>query len=76
VIQLGETEAIKRSVEAELGVALIQGIAVEREVAAGNLYALRLRGGDDSRTYAYAHRYHHTLSSAANNLVKLLHTLQ
>jgi DNA-binding transcriptional LysR family regulator len=75
VIQLGETEAIKRSVEAGLGVALIQGIAVEREVAAGNLCALRLRGGDDSRTYAYARR-RHPLSTAANNLVDLLNTLK
>lgn len=73
VIQLGETEAIKRSVEAGLGVALIQGIAVQREVAAGNLRALRLKGGDDSRTYAYAQRSRHELSSAANNLVALLH---
>lgn len=75
VIQLGETEAIKRSVEAGLGVALIQGIAVEREVAAGNLVALRLHGGDDTRTYLYAHRQNHTLSSAANYLVALLHNL-
>lgn len=75
VIQLGETEAIKRSVEAGLGVALIQGIAVEREVAAGHLYALRLRGGDDSRTYVYAHRQTQTLSSAARNLIDLLQSL-
>lgn len=75
VIQLGETEAIKRSVEAGLGVALIQGIAVEREIAAGNLCALRLRGGDDTRTYQYAHRQHHALSSAASQLVELLHEL-
>lgn len=73
VILLGETEAIKRSVEAGLGVALIQGIAVEREITAGNLCALRLRGGDDSRTYAYARRHHHELSAAARNLVALLH---
>ncbi|MFN8421231.1 MAG: LysR family transcriptional regulator [Anaerolineae bacterium] len=72
VIQLGETEAIKRSVEAGLGVALIQRIAVEREVAAGHLHALRLRGGDDSRTYAYAYRQTQTFSSAARNLVALL----
>jgi DNA-binding transcriptional LysR family regulator len=76
VIQLGETEAIKRSVEAGLGVALIQGIAVEREVSAGHLRALRLRDGDDRRTYVYAHRHSHDLSSAANNLVKLLNTNQ
>lgn len=76
LIQLGETEAIKRGVEAKLGVALIQGIAVEREVAAGILVALRIRGGDDSRTYLYASRQRHTLSSAANNLVELLQTLR
>ncbi len=56
VIQLGETEGIKRSVEAGLGVALIQGIAVEREVAAGSLIALPMQGGDDSRTYLVARR--------------------
>jgi len=75
VIQLADTEAIKRSVEAGLGVALIQGIAVEREVEAGNLVALRLRDVDDRRTYAYAHREHHALSSAAQHLVELLPTL-
>lgn len=75
VIQLGETEAIKRSVEAGLGIALIQGIAVEREIAAGNLCALRLCGADDSRTYVYAYQHAHTLSSAANNFVELLKAL-
>ena len=64
VILLGETEAIKRSVEVGIGVALIQGIAVEREIAAGNLYALRLSDGDDRRTYAYAHRRRQVLSLA------------
>lgn len=72
VILLGETEAIKRSVEAGLGVALIQGIAVEREVAAGNLRALALRGADDTRTYAYARRAGRELSAAARGLVELL----
>jgi DNA-binding transcriptional LysR family regulator len=75
VIQLGETEAIKRSVEAGLGVALIQGIAVEREVAAGYLRALRLYDGDDSRTYAYVHRQSRRLSSAALHLIELLQGL-
>ncbi|MBK9711912.1 MAG: LysR family transcriptional regulator [Kouleothrix sp.] len=72
VILLGETEAIKRSVEAGLGVALVQEIAVEREVAAGNLRALALRGGDDTRTYAYARRAGRPLSGAAEDLVALL----
>jgi len=72
VILLGETEAIKRSVEAGLGVALVQGIAVEREVAAGNLCALALSGADDSRTYNYAQRSGRGLSAAAQALVELL----
>src|SRR5260370_25927905 len=40
-ILLGETEAIKRSVEAGLGIAVIQSIAVEREVSAGDLRGVR-----------------------------------
>lgn len=72
VILLGETEAIKRSVEAGLGVALVQGLAVEREVAAGNLRALRLHGGDDRRTYSHAQRAGRPLSTAAADLVELL----
>jgi DNA-binding transcriptional LysR family regulator len=75
-IQLGETEAIKRSVEAGLGIALIQGIAVEREVAAGNLRSLKLLGGDDSRTYAYARHRRHALSTAARSLITLLDGLE
>lgn len=72
VIVLGETEAIKRSVEAGLGVALIQGIAVRREVAAGSLASLQLADGDDRRTYSYARQRGHTLSSAAQGLVALI----
>lgn len=72
VILLGETEAIKRSVEAGLGVALVQEIAVEREVAMGTLRALALRNADDARTYNYARRAGRELSAAAVGLVALL----
>src|SRR5258708_7442179 len=72
VTVLGETEAIKRSVEAGLGVALIQSIAIEREVAAGILHPLRLSGGDDSRTYLIAQHRKGELSAAAKALVDLL----
>jgi DNA-binding transcriptional LysR family regulator len=71
-IQLGETEGIKRSVEAGLGVALIQQIAVKREVAAGNLIALTLRGADDSRTYLVASRKRHSIPAAGQSFVTLL----
>jgi DNA-binding transcriptional LysR family regulator len=72
VIQLGETEGIKRSVEAGLGVALIQQIALKREVAAGNLIALTLRGADDSRTYLVASRRRHSIPAAGQSFVALL----
>jgi len=72
VILLGETEAIKRSVEAGLGVALIQGIAVEREVAAGTLRTLRLSGADDTRTYLTARHIARKLPAAAAALLSLL----
>lgn len=55
-ILLGETEAIKRSVELGLGVALIQKIAVEREVQQGTLRAIELIGADAARSYLIAVR--------------------
>lgn len=72
VIKLGETEGIKRSVEAGLGVALIQRIAVDREVAAGILAALDLEGGVDSRTYLIARRKGRSLPSAGDRFMALL----
>ncbi|KAB8145161.1 LysR family transcriptional regulator [Chloroflexia bacterium SDU3-3] len=71
-IQLAETEAIKRCVEAGLGVALIQGIAIGREVAAGMLCALALIDGDDRRTYAYGLRRGRAPSAATQALIELL----
>ncbi|MBE2266859.1 MAG: LysR family transcriptional regulator [Anaerolinea sp.] len=72
VIVLGETEAIKRSVELGLGVALIQGIAIKRETAAGTLKAISLTGGDDSYTYLIAQRRRGTLNKAAAAFAALL----
>jgi DNA-binding transcriptional LysR family regulator len=72
VIVLGETEAIKRSVEAGLGVALIQGLAVEREIEAKRLAALPLSGADDRRTYLYAYRRRAEHTAAAASLIELL----
>ncbi len=72
VIMLGETEAIKRSVEAELGIALIQGIAVQRELAQGFLKAVPLVGADIRRTYNIARRKRQPLSAPSKLLVELL----
>jgi DNA-binding transcriptional LysR family regulator len=56
VIILAETEAIKRSVEAGLGVALVQGIAVQREVHQGMLFTVPLRDAATERRYNVAWR--------------------
>jgi LysR family transcriptional regulator, low CO2-responsive transcriptional regulator len=63
-ILLGETEAIKRSVELGLGVALIQKIAIEREVQQGALRAIELSGVDVARTYLAAVRKHYVPNDA------------
>ncbi len=72
VIILAETEAIKRCVEAGIGIAVVQGIAVEREVAQGKLRALALHGGDDRRRYVIARRRRAALSQAARALVAVV----
>ena len=72
-IVLGETEAIKRCVEAGVGVAIVQRIAIEREVAQRSLYALELEGGDNQRRYLYAWRRYTRPNRASQALIDLLH---
>lgn len=72
VITLGETEAIKRSVEADLGLALIQKIAVERELQQGILRTLPLKDVTTTRTYNVAHRHNRPLSPMGAILFELL----
>jgi DNA-binding transcriptional LysR family regulator len=76
VMVLGETEAIKRSVEAGLGVALVPEIAVAREIAAGSLRAVSPQDLDARRTYAYARLSRRRLSRAAEDLVSILPRLR
>lgn len=71
-ILLGETEAIKRSVELGLGVALIQKIAIQREVQQGTLRTIALKGVDDARTYLMAVRKRYTPNDAASAFIDLL----
>jgi LysR family transcriptional regulator, low CO2-responsive transcriptional regulator len=72
IVTLGETEAIKRSVEAGLGIALLPEIAITREVAAGSLQAIPLESPDARRIYAYARLSKHRLSNAAADMVSVL----
>ena len=71
-IVLAETEAIKRCVEAGVGVALVQSIAVKRELAQGDLCALALQDADASRCYAYAMRHNWQVNAAVQALIALL----
>jgi len=48
-MQLGSTAAVKEAVKAGLGISLVLGGAVEEEVAAGTLVALRLADADLSK---------------------------
>lgn len=75
VIILGETEAIKRSVEAELGFALIQKIAVQRELLQGILHTVPLKGATTQRTYNVAQQRGIPLSPVGMMLMDLLHQL-
>lgn len=72
-ILLGETEAIKRSVELGLGVALIQQIAIDREEQQQTLHAIRLSDGDDKRTYLVASRKQYRHLVAATDFMRILH---
>ncbi len=71
-ITLGNLEAIKRSVEAGLGVAIVPEIAVRREVQDGTLRALALRDVRDERSFNYVYRRGHILSPAAQVFAELL----
>ncbi|MEM7034278.1 MAG: LysR family transcriptional regulator [Chloroflexota bacterium] len=71
-IILGETEAIKRSVEAGLGVALVQGIAIEREVAQGNLCTIPLHDAPIQRRYNIAQRMDDPPSPIVSEFLSLL----
>ncbi|HEY1016872.1 MAG TPA: LysR family transcriptional regulator [Herpetosiphonaceae bacterium] len=69
---LGNLEAIKRSVEVGLGVALVPAMVVRREVAAGQLRQLVLEGARVVRVYnVIHHRDRHTTRAAAMFLALL-----
>lgn len=72
VIILGETEAIKRSVEAGLGIALVQGIAVQREVEQGILHTVPLQDAPVARRYNIAQRLDDTPLPVMQVLLDLL----
>lgn len=72
-LELDNVEAIKRMVEAELGLSLLPQVAVEREVEAGRLVALSLRNVPRAhRRIALVHRKDKYLSAAFRAFRELL----
>lgn len=71
-ITLGNLEAIKRSVEAGLGVAIVPEIAVRREVQDGALRALQLRDVLDERRFNFVYRRDRILAPATQLFIELL----
>jgi DNA-binding transcriptional LysR family regulator len=70
---LGNLEAIKRSVEAGLGVSIVPELAVRREVRDDTLRAIPLAGTQSQRMFNYVHRADRALGPAATIFVALLH---
>jgi DNA-binding transcriptional LysR family regulator len=74
-LELDNVEAIKRMVEAELGLSLLPQVAVQREVEAGRLVALPLRDVPRAhRRIALVHRRDKYLSAALRAFMRLLET--
>ena len=72
-MELDNVEAIKRMIEAELGISMLPVVAVRTEVAAGRLVALRLRDVPRAkRRIALAHRRDKYLSAALKAFMELL----
>lgn len=68
-IELGNTEAIKRSVNAGIGITCISKRAIEREVAHGELAAVKLKSIDIFRKLNIIHHKDKNFSELFNNFI-------
>jgi DNA-binding transcriptional LysR family regulator len=74
-MELDNVEAIKRMIEADLGISLLPRVSVQAEVAAGRLLALPLEGVPrGQRRIALVHRRDKYLSAALRAFIALLVT--
>lgn len=72
LIELGTSEAVKRALAANLGVALLSGHLLEHELANGTLKAIPLAGGEPKRVLYLIQQKNRYLSRAAQAFVELL----
>ncbi len=71
-IEIGEAEAIKRAVEAGLGIALMSASSVAREVQDGRITTLRLKGLPITRPLNIVHHKDKTLTTPLQELYRQL----
>ena len=72
VMDFGNTEGVKRAVEAGLGVSIQSRSVVQREIAGGFLTGIRLAGMDTRLDYFYVRRRDKHLSNATKAFVSQL----
>jgi DNA-binding transcriptional LysR family regulator len=74
-MEMDNVEAIKRMIEAELGISMLPEVSVSAEVAAGRLVALKLTGVPGAnRRIALAHRHDKYLTTTLQAFIRLLKT--
>jgi len=71
-VEMPTIESIKLFVEMKEGVAIVPGMCVEREVAQGDLHALRVRQMRLTRTLYLVYRRDRPLTAAAQSLLELI----
>jgi DNA-binding transcriptional LysR family regulator len=76
IIDLGNTEGIKKGVEAGFGVAILSRRAVQREIDAGTLHELCVAGLNTKRMLRYIYRRGRYLSRSETAFLKLLTDLR
>ena len=71
-MELDHTEAIKQGVMAGLGVAIVSLYAVQGEMTAGRLHALRLRGLRIQRHFHIIHHQARRITASARAFMEML----
>ncbi|MGH7847956.1 MAG: LysR substrate-binding domain-containing protein [Candidatus Binatia bacterium] len=74
VMQLVGTEAVKKAVEANLGVGFVSGYAVERECFLGELKIVKLKGLELTRNMELIYRRQKYFSPVAQRFREFVHT--
>ena len=72
VLDFGNTEGVKKAVEAGLGVSILSKRVVQRELAAGLLRILPLAGTNMVRKFFFVYRKDQYLSGTAQAFLKYL----